>query len=182
MSHRFINISLCALFLLAGSSGFSQTESYQLDNGMQVILKENHSSPMVASIVFVRSGSAYEGKFENGITHFLEHLLFDGTTQMTREQLEKSISDLGGYINAFTRKDMTGYLVLLPKQYIDYGMTVQTDMLFNSVIPESELLKERNVVIEEIKKDMDAPGAPAEEFFTEKAYGMTRFWPPGTWL
>lgn len=178
MNLRYINMMLIATVTLIAGAATGQTESYQLDNGMQVILKENHSSPMVASIVFVRSGSSYEGKFENGITHFLEHLLFDGTTHLTREQLDKSISDLGGYINAFTRKDLTAYLVLLPKQYIDYGMTVQADMLFNSVFPESELAKERNVVIEEIKKDMDAPSAPADDFFTDKAYSMTDYGRP----
>jgi predicted Zn-dependent peptidase len=166
-----------AIVAIAGPV-MAQTESFTLDNGMRVILKENHSSPMVASLVFVKSGSRYEGKFENGITHFLEHLLFDGTTTMSRERLDKSITDLGGYINAFTRKDLTAYLVLLPKQYIDYGMTVQADMLFNSVFPESEMTKERNVVIEEIKKDMDSPSAPSDELFAEAAYGSTLYGRP----
>ncbi|MEW6051337.1 MAG: pitrilysin family protein [Candidatus Zixiibacteriota bacterium] len=150
-------------------------ETYRLPNGMEVILKPNHSAPMVASLVFVRSGSKYESTYENGITHFLEHLLFDGTTHLTRQQLDQSIRDLGGYINAFTQKDLTGYLVLLPRQYADYGMAVQADMLFNSVFPDSELVKERNVVIEEIKRDTDAPGSAADDFFTQKAYAGTDY-------
>ena len=152
--------------------------SYTLDNGMTVILKENHSSPMVASMVFVKSGSKYESEYENGITHFLEHLLFDGTSNLTREELDKSITDLGGYINAFTRKEMTAYLVLLPKQYIDYGMTVQADMLFNSLIPDEELPKERKVVIEEINRDKDSPGYAPDKFFYEKAYANTDYQQP----
>jgi zinc protease len=151
------------------------SETYHLDNGMPIILKENHSSPMVASIVFVKSGSKYESRFENGITHFLEHLLFDGTATLTREELDGSIRDLGGYINAFTQQDLTAFLVLLPSQYIEYGLTVQADMLFNSVFPEEELPKERKVVIEEINRDADAPGAAAEAFFTEKAYAGTDY-------
>lgn len=154
---------------------FGNAEQYLLDNGMEIILKENHSSPMVASIIFVKSGSKYESKFENGITHFLEHLLFDGTATLTREELDASIQDLGGYLNAFTRKELTAFLVLLPKQYIDYGLTVQADMLFNSIIPEEELPKERKIVIEEINRDGDAPGAPAEEFFMQKAYTETDY-------
>ena len=166
-----------ALLLLSVSFGTVQanSESFTLDNGMQVILKENHNSPMVATVIFVRSGAKYESPWENGITHFLEHLLFDGTANMSREQLDASISDLGGYINAFTRKDLTAYLVLLPKQYIDYGMTVQADMLFNSVFPEEELPKERKVVIEEIHRDNDAPGAAADAFFTQHAYAGTEY-------
>ncbi len=175
MRTRLVYLFILSCLAVAVSA---QTETFTLDNGMQVILKENHSSPMVASLVFVKSGSRYEGKFENGITHFLEHLLFDGTTTMSREQIDRSISDLGGYINAFTRKDLTAYLVLLPKQYIDYGMTVQADMLFNSVFPEAELAKERKVVIEEINKDMDAPSAPSEELFSEVAYGKTPYGRP----
>jgi predicted Zn-dependent peptidase len=71
--------------------------------------------------------------------------------------LDNSVRNLGGYLNAFTRKELTTYLVLLPKQYINFGMTVQADMLFNSTIPEEELAKERKVVIEEIKRDADSP-------------------------
>ena len=151
------------------------TETYTLPNGMQIILKENHSSPMVASVIFIRSGSKYESTYENGITHLLEHLLFDGTGNLTREQLDHAITDLGGQINAFTRKDLTAYFVLLPRQYLHYGMAIQADMLFNSVFPEAELAKERNVVIEEIKRDADAPGAAAEAFFESRAYQGTDY-------
>lgn len=166
----------CALFLLFSTSILQAQETiYELDNGMKVILKESHGSPMIASMVFVESGSKYESEYENGITHFLEHLLFDGTINQTREELDKSIRDLGGYINAFTRQEMTAYLVLLPKQYIDYGMTVQTDMLFNSLIPEEELPKERKVVIEEINRDKDSPTFASEKFFIEKAYATTPY-------
>src|SRR5512139_1808172 len=121
-----------------------------LDNGMQVILVENHSSPMIASIVFVNAGARYENEFNNGSTHFLEHLLFDGTKTKTQEQLDDEIERHGGYINAFTRKELTGYLVLMPTQYIDYGLDVQSDQLFNSILPEDRFPKERKIVIEEI--------------------------------
>jgi zinc protease len=170
-----LGIVLTAFLTVVMFSRSNATETYRLDNGMEIILKESHGSPMVASIVFVKSGSKYESKFENGITHFLEHLLFDGTATLTREELDGSIRDLGGYINAFTRKDLTAFLVLLPKQYIEYGLTMQADMLFNSVFPERELPKERKVVIEEINRDAAAPGAPAEAFFVRKAYAGTDY-------
>ena len=172
---------LTALTLFVGATKTcAQTSSKvdTLENGMELILVENHGSPMIASVIFVRSGSKYESQHTNGITHFLEHLLFDGTVNLTREQLDRSIRDLGGYINAFTQEDLTAYLILMPKQYIDYGLTVQADMLFNSVFPESELSKERQVVIEEIKRSNDTPGAMAEEFFREKAYGNTDYGRP----
>ncbi|MEW6410880.1 MAG: pitrilysin family protein [Candidatus Zixiibacteriota bacterium] len=161
--------------IIAASNCLANDTVYWLDNGMEVILVENHSSPMIASIIFVKSGSKYESEFENDMTHFLEHLLFDGTVNLSRQELDQSIRDLGGYINAFTRKELTAYLVLMPKQYINYGLTVQADMLFNSIFPEDELAKERRVVLEEIKKDMDSPTFAAEEFFTEKAYAGTPY-------
>jgi len=148
---------------------------YKLNNGLEVILKENHNSALVAAMVFVRSGSRYESRFENGLTHFLEHLLFDGTATLSREELDRSISDLGGYINAFTRKDMTTYFVLMPRQYIEYGLAVEADMLFNSVFPVKEMAKERRVVIEEINSARDADGAAADAFFTAKAYADTDY-------
>lgn len=176
MKARLLFVVLFAAHVLvAAPSAFAGDFIYRLDNGMEVILKENHSSPMVASIVFVKSGSKYESRFENGVTHFLEHLLFDGTVNLSREELDRSIRDLGGYINAFPRKELTAYLVLLPRQYIEYGLTVQADMLFNSTFPEDELAKERKVVIEEINRDADSPGAPAERFFVERAYAGTEY-------
>jgi zinc protease len=166
------------LLVCLSTSAVADTDTFTLDNGMTVILKEAHGSPMISSVIFVKSGARYESQFENGITHFLEHLLFDGTVHQTREELDASIGNLGGYINAFTRKDLTAYLVLLPKQYIDYGLTVQADMLFCSLIPEEELPKERKVVIEEINQGADRSGAAAEAFFIEKAYGETDYGRP----
>jgi len=151
---------------------------FKLDNGMEFVLKENHASPMIASLIFVYSGSKYESKYNNGVTHFLEHLLFNGTALQTADELSQGIERLGGYINAFTRKEFTAYLVLMPKEYIDYGLAVQADMLFNSVFPEDKFPKERKIVIEEIKQGDDAEGAPAENFHEVKAMAGTKYAQP----
>jgi zinc protease len=172
---KFVLIAGLVLCLSFAGNIWAASETYRLDNGMEIILKPSHNAPMIASVIFVKAGAKYESTYENGITHFLEHLLFDGTTHLTRQELDRSITDLGGYINAQTQKDFTVYLVLMPKQYIGYGMAVQTDMLFSSIFPDSEMTKERQVVIEEIRRDADAPGAPADEFFTQKAYGGTPY-------
>ncbi len=170
---------LLALFLFGlFSAAFGQEANisrFTLDNGMQVILKENHASPMITSLIFVKSGSKYESTYNNGVTHFLEHLLFDGTASRTQEEISGGIERLGGYINAFTRKEFTAYLVLMPKDYINYGMATQADMLFNSNFPEGQFPKERKIVIEEMKKDNDAEGAPAENFADEKALAGTPY-------
>lgn len=162
--------SVCAALLLAAILGIVPVKaaaadtSLVLDNGLEVILHENHGSPLVASMFFVRSGSRFENRFENGITHFLEHYLFDGTRLKSREELDSYIADRGGYINAFTREEFTCYFTLMPTPYAEHGLATLTDMLFNSAIPESELAKERQVVMEEIKRDMDSPGYAAGQF------------------
>jgi len=165
-------VLLLTLTLLTASSALQARAASvdTLENGLEVIYVENHASPLAASVVYVRSGSRYESVYENGITHFLEHLLFDGTVHMSREELDNSIQRLGGYINAFTTKDLTAYLVVLPQEYLGYGLAVQADMLFNSTFPEHELEKERKVVIEEINRSADSPGAPAEAFFDACAF------------
>ncbi len=157
------------------TAGNKEITRFGLENGMQVILKENHSSPMVTSLIFVKAGAKYEDRFNNGATHFLEHLLFNGTATRSQEELDRGIERLGGYINAFTRKEFTAYLVSMPRDYIDYGIATQADMLFNSVFPGDKYEKERGIVIEEIKKDADAEGAAAESFSNETAMKGTAY-------
>ncbi len=171
---------LATLILAVACSGGGKTPTvsekrYHLKNGMEVVLKANHASPMITSMVFVKAGSKYEDYYNNGVTHFLEHLLFNGTATRSQDDIEKGIDRLGGYINAFTRKDFTAYLVLMPREYIEYGMATEADMLFNSTIGEDRLPKERGIVNEEMKMDNDAEGAPAEAFFEETAFAGTPY-------
>lgn len=161
----FVIIIAIFLFCSSVSTVLAKTERVTFKNGMEVIFKENHSSPMITSIVFIRAGAKYETEFNNGITHFLEHLLFDGTKSRSRLEISDGIENRGGYINAFTRKDLTAYLVLMPKEHIEYGLEIQADQLFNSIFPEEELPKERKVVIEEIQKDNDNEADRAYDYF-----------------
>ena len=168
------------ILLLAGCGGepdntATEITKLTLDNGMDVVMKENHASPMITCMLFVKAGSKYENDYNNGATHFLEHLLFNGTANQTQKELQTGIERLGGYLNAFTRKEFTAYLVLLPKEYIEYGMATQADMLFNSVFPEERFPKERGIVIEEIKMGNDAPTAAAESFYEQKAMAGTPY-------
>jgi zinc protease len=153
----------------------SKTTVYSLAGGMQVILVEKHANPMTACMVYVNAGSKYETEKNNGVTHFLEHLLFDGTKTRTRVDITEGIKAKGGYINAFTQKELTCYMVLMPKDFIEDGLAIQSDMLFNSTIPDTELAKERKVVIEEIKKDEDNIDYQVEKFFDAEVYKGTSY-------
>ncbi len=161
--------------VVAGQDLKSNTTVYSLRNGLQVILVEKHANPMIASMVYVNAGSKYETDFNNGVTHFLEHLLFDGTKTKTRIDINEGIRSKGGYINAFTSKELTCYMVLMPKEFIEEGLDVQSDMLFNSIFPDTELAKERKIVIEEIKMNEDNVDYQVEKFFAAQAYKKTPY-------
>lgn len=161
--------------ILCFAGAAAKTTRVSFENGLEVIFKENHSSPMITSIVFVRAGAKYETDFNNGVTHLLEHLLFDGTKNRSRLEISEGIKKHGGYINAFTRKDLTAYLVLMPKEFIEYGIEVQADQLFNSIFPDEELAKERKVVIEEIQKANDNEVNLADYFFNARSMAGTAY-------
>jgi zinc protease len=181
MSKKCIILGL-ALILFSTQAIFSQgieekeTSIFTLSNGMKVILKEKHANPVIASMIYVNAGSKYETDYNNGITHFLEHLLFDGTKTRTREEISDGMKSKGSsFFNAFTQKELTCYLVILPKDFIEDGLDIQSDMLFNSIFPDSELAKERNIVIEEIKKDEDNIDYQVEKFFDSNVYTLTPY-------
>lgn len=154
----------------------NKAQIFTLSNGMKVILKEKHANPLISSMIYVNAGSKYETDYNNGITHFLEHLLFDGTKRRTREQISEEMKSKGSsFFNAFTQKELTCYLVIMPREYIEDGLDIQSDMLFNSIFPDSELAKERNIVIEEIKKDEDNVDYQVEKFFDAQAYAGTPY-------
>jgi predicted Zn-dependent peptidase len=151
---------------------------HTLGNGMEVILVRNRATPMVSSIVCVKAGSAYEDGTNNGVSHLLEHLLFDGTGERTRIEIMEGIENRGGYLNATTRDDHTAYILLIPSEHVEFGLDVQADMLFHSIFPDSELVKERKVVIEEIHKDTDNPTYLAEKFHRSFLFQGTPFTRP----
>jgi zinc protease len=176
LKKMFLYFSFLFLFLnhtepiAAGQDLKSNTAVYSLPNGLQVILVEKHANPMVACMIYVNAGSKYETDFNNGVTHFLEHLLFDGTKTKTRTDITEGIKSKGGYINAFTSRELTCFMVLMPKEFIGEGVEVQSDMLFNSIFPDTELAKERKIVTEEIKMNEDNVDYQVEKFFNAQAY------------
>jgi len=149
-----------------------------LPNGMQFLLIENHSSPMVASIVVVKTGSRNETIELSGATHFLEHLLFNGTETRTQQQLYDDMDYLGGYNNANTSYDHTTFMILLEKTNFKAGLEIQADMLFHSILPDDKFAKEKGIVIEEIGKDEDREWYKVEDFFNRVLFeGGPYEWP-----
>ncbi len=152
-----------------------QATVFRLDNGMEVVLIENHANPMIAAVAVVKTGSRNEDAASNGSAHFLEHLLFNGTKTRTQKQLYDEMDFYGGYNNAHTSQDYTNYMILMPKEYIAQGMDIQADMLFNSTLPDEKFEKERGIVIEEIGKGADRPEYQAGNHFQRTYFEGTPY-------
>jgi zinc protease len=135
---------------------------HQLDNGMQVLLIENPALPMVGANVVVKVGSAYETFATSGMSHMLEHLLFNGTDTLTQKELYDATDKIGGYNNASTGEYYTNYMMVTPAENIYAGMKLQSDMLFHSILPEEKFEKEKGIVMEEIAKSLANSGEQAE--------------------
>ncbi|MFC2103115.1 insulinase family protein [Bacteroidota bacterium] len=135
---------------------------HQLDNGMQVLLIENPALPMVGVNVVVKVGSAYETFSTSGMSHMLEHLLFNGTDDMTQKELYDATDKIGGYNNAHTSSYGTNYMMVTPAENIYKGMKLQAGMLFHSILPEDKFEKEKGIVMEEIAKSLANSGEQAE--------------------
>ena len=173
-SHRFVylvNGILCAgivffpIFLFAQTGSINPVEFSVLENGMEVIYVENHSNPVIASVVIIKTGVRNETPDINGASHYLEHLLFNGTKTRTQKQLYDEMDFIGAYNNAHTDWDYTDFMVLSPKDHFETALDIQADMLFNSTILPEKFKKERKIVLEEIAKDRVHPSYAAEELF-----------------
>jgi predicted Zn-dependent peptidase len=135
---------------------------YQLDSGMDVLLIENSALPMIGVNVAIKVGSAYENFSTSGMSHMLEHLLFNGTTTRNQKKLYDDVDLIGGYNNAHTDNYYTDFMMVTPAENIRKGMEIQSDMLFNSTLPEENFEKEKGIVLEEISKSLVTPGEQFE--------------------
>lgn len=149
---------------------------YELENGLTVILEENHSSPVVAVNVWVKTGSACENEGEYGLAHVHEHMLFKGTEKRAVGEIARVIEGSGGDINAFTSFDETVYYVVIASRFQDTALDILSDAMQNSTFDPEELNKELEVVVEEIRRGQDSPGRNLSEqlfstMFQEHPYG-----------
>jgi zinc protease len=141
----------------AAEEGRPERVRFKLDNGLEVILEENHASPVVAFQAWLKVGSADEPPELGGIAHVFEHMLFKGTSRRGVGQIAREVESCGGEINAWTSHDETVYHLVLASQFFDTGLDILADTLMNSSFDAGELERERNVVLEEIKQGIDDP-------------------------
>jgi zinc protease len=128
-----------------------------LQNGLQVLLKEIHTSPIVSQWIWYRVGSRDEVPGLTGASHWVEHMMFKGTPQYPLGVLDQVISREGGYLNAFTFLDWTSFFESLPADKIDIALRLEADRMFNSLFDEREVSSERTVVISERQGSENEP-------------------------
>ncbi len=129
----------------------------QLSNGLQVILKEIHTAPIISNWIWYRVGSRDEVPGITGISHWVEHMQFKGTTQFPAGVLDKAVSRDGGIWNAFTYMDWTTYFQTMPADKIDLGIRLEADRIVNSTFNTDEVSSERTVIISERQGNENQP-------------------------
>jgi zinc protease len=146
-------------------------ETFILDNGLEVIVVENHRAPVVFHSVWYRIGAADEPSGKSGIAHFLEHLMFKGTKTREAGEFSRLVALNGGSENAFTSQDYTGYFQKIARDRLELVMELEADRMANLVLSDEVVLPERDVVLEERASRTDNdPGAQFSERFAAEQF------------
>jgi zinc protease len=173
MRKHFINAALIAitLALICTQAGASDIVRHIFDNGLTAIIKEDHTKPVVAIRVYVRAGSIYEGKYLGaGTSHFLEHMLFESTDVMTKEEIEMTRERMGGISNAYTWKDHTCYHTQVRSEYVADALELMYEGIYHALMPQPEFDVQRDIIINEMRMGRDEPTRVLQKAFFETMY------------
>ena len=166
--------SLLSIFLLLGSQmalAAGAVTEYQLENGLKLVVKEDHRAPVVVSQVWYKVGASYEHDGITGVSHVLEHMMFKGTDAHPPGEFSRIIAENGGSENAFTSKDYTAYFQRLEKSRLAVSFELEADRMRNLHLQDKEFQKEINVVMEERRlRTEDKPTALTYEQFVASAF------------
>ena len=155
-------------------------ESYTLDNGLDVILHEDKSTPIVALAVMYHVGSKNEDPERTGFAHFFEHLLFEGSENIERGEFDKYIQDAGGTLNAYTSSDVTCYFEVLPSNQLELGLWLESERMLHAKVDDKGIETQREVVKEEMRQLYESrPYGSFQLEVRKRAYGQHPYqWSP----
>jgi predicted Zn-dependent peptidase len=143
-----------------------------LKNGLRVVTVPIKDNPAVTVMVIVDAGSKYETKTKNGISHFLEHMVFKGTPRRPKAiDISRELDSIGSHYNAFTGQEYTGYYAKVDPKHLDTALDIVSDMYLNPLFEESEIQKEKGVIVEEIRMYQDMPQRHIQDLFIGLLYG-----------
>ena len=138
-----------------------------LPNGLSVITEEMQHIRSVSIGIWVKTGSRDEDKERNGISHFVEHMVFKGTQHRSAEEIARQVDSIGGNIDAFTAKECVSFSIKVLNEHLPIAMDVLSDLVLNPTFDDQDISRERGVILEEIKMDEDNPDYLVHEIFTQ---------------
>ncbi|MBI4663042.1 MAG: insulinase family protein [Verrucomicrobia bacterium] len=149
----------------------ANTHLATLENGLTLILREDHSAPVTSAQAWCKAGSIDEGQWLGaGLSHILEHMLFKGTTTRGPGRIDQEIQDAGGQMNAYTSFDRTVYYINVPSTGTAVAIDILCDIMKHATLPEDELVKEKQVILREMDMCQDDPGRRSGRRLFETAY------------
>ncbi len=145
-------------------------QTHTLSNGLRIVTEHMPGLHSASIGIWVGAGGRHERIEQNGIAHFLEHMAFKGTKTRSALQIAEAIEDVGGYINAYTSREMTAYYARVLEDDVTLGLEVIADILLNPVFDPSEIEVERGVILQEIGQALDTPDDVIFDWLQEAAY------------
>ncbi|HLQ73825.1 MAG TPA: pitrilysin family protein [Bacillota bacterium] len=145
-------------------------KTYTLDNGMRIVLEKVPTVRSVTMGIWVLAGSRNETSINNGISHFVEHMLFKGTKSRSAQDIAEAFDSIGGQVNAFTSKEYTCYYAKVIDSHKESALRILSDMFFHSVFSEEEIDREKQVILEEISMSEDTPDDIIHDVLAEASF------------
>jgi predicted Zn-dependent peptidase len=156
-------VTTLTLALASAVQAAENVTEFFLDNGMQVVVIEDHRSPAVVHMVWYRAGAADEPPGQSGVAHFLEHLMFKGTDDLESGEFSDTVNANGGTDNAFTSWDYTGYFQRVAADRLGLMMEMEADRMRDLRFADEEVVTERSVILEERAERVDSSaGGPVQ--------------------
>ncbi len=173
---HFIPVLLAVLALPVQAATPPATHEFSLDNGLKVIVREDHRAPIVVSQLWYKAGSSYETPGHTGLAHALEHMMFKGSSKLGPGESSRILRELGAEENAFTSDDYTAYYQVLAKDRLEVALEMEADRLAGLTLPEDEFLREIEVIKEERRmRTDDNPSGLAYERFLALAHPASSY-------
>ena len=181
---KIILITFLFVFLSAATAFSLPINEYLLDNGLKVLILEDHKAPTATFQIWYRVGSRDEKSGKTGLSHLLEHMMFKGTKQHGPKTFSQTIQRAGGTDNAFTSRDYTGYFELLASDRISLPIDLEADRMRNLILTKETVLSERDVVTEErrLRTEDDPQSFVFEEVMAASFKNHPYRWPVIGWM
>ena len=151
---------------LAAPAAIRDIETTTLPNGLKIITEAMPHVRSVSVGIWINAGSRRETPEQNGVSHFIEHMLFKGTSNRSAEEIARSVDSIGGNLDAFTAKELVCYNTKVLDEHLPFAVDILSDLVLNPLFRDEDIEKEKGVILEEIKMDADNPDYLVHEIFS----------------